>query len=494
MKARSLRLENERLKNELCRAQSSLEVHALETQDAKAELDREVQHSDALKGYVERLQQQISELEERQQKDAAEAACSTGLEETATGAPSSDRSAKTLESATDSISEGVAQLFCESSLVNLRDMPQRRAAENTGESLGIRTTTGRHEDSNEESPLETEVQDDSYLEDLWDFVVQGPPVKDKEGPDDVQKKMACFPRNALDRLDSRGIACLCARGHRLDATVPNQDDFLLAVRSVVQQGHVALYGVFDGHGPTGHRCSAFVRSFLPECIFSDAELFSKPKSVLRRAFAKTQQALLEQPFNVQVSGTTATLVLIIDGRACGGSIRAYVAHIGDSRAVLVSRTEEHSESFVLTTLTREHRPDEPEEEMRIKMHGGEVRKLNNGAGAGRVFVPGTNHPALPLTRSLGVSAAAECGVLPEPEIASHRLRPDIDVLLVLGTDGLFEFCSSRDVAAPLLEHGTTMATLEEICALSKQRWAANSYNQTVDDMTVIAVSLGTHLG
>lgn len=316
------------------------------------------------------------------------------------------------------------------------------------------------------------VEDHRDLKDLWDFVVQGPPVKDKEEEDVAQKSLSCFPSNALGLLEARGIACLCLRGQRLDATVPNQDDFLLAVRAPVRQGHVALYGVLDGHGPSGHRCAAFARSFLAESIFSDPELFSKPRAVLKRAFAQTQQALLQQDFDVRVSGTTATLVLIVDTRRSGGSARCYVAHIGDSRAILASEGQE-GESVVLTTLTREHRPDDPEEEMRIQLHGGEVRRFNDGAGSGRVFMPGRSHPALPITRSLGASAAAECGVLHEPEISSHRLKSRSDLLLVIGSDGLFEFCSSRDVAVPLLERGVSTATLEDLCSLSRERWAAN---------------------
>merc|ERR1719379_1429270 len=136
--------------------------------------------------------------------------------------------------------------------------------------------------------------------------------------------------------------------------------------------------------------------------------FSKPKSVLKRAFAQTQQALLEQPFDVEVSGTTATLVLIVDSRRSGGSTRAYVAHIGDSCAILASQKED-GEAFMLTTLTRDHRPDDPEEEMRITLHGGEVRRVNNGSGSGRVFVSGRSYPGLPITRSLGAFSAAECG-------------------------------------------------------------------------------------
>ncbi|CAE7306220.1 unnamed protein product [Symbiodinium natans] len=49
----------------------------------------------------------------------------------------------------------------------------------------------------------------------------------------------------------------------------------------VHNGSVALYGVFDGHGPAGHRCAAIARGFLPERIFGDPELLVNPPEVRR---------------------------------------------------------------------------------------------------------------------------------------------------------------------------------------------------------------------
>lgn len=356
----------------------------------------------------------------------------------------------------------------------------------------------------------------------WSFVVQGE-LDDKEQPDFAHKGVTCFPASALERVAERNIACVCARGHRLDSSVPNQDDFLLAMRAPVPQGRLALYGVFDGSGPAGHNCAAFARSRLPECIFGDAEIDSKPKAVLRRAFRQTQKALLQQPFDTQTSGTTATLVLVLEvgkrpaaspaspaapeeatpsrsSRMKQGETWAFVAHVGDSRAVLASRHDADGGSgstsgggsLAVTSLTRDHRPDDPDEERRVQEAGGEVRKLDGGAS--RVFAPGQRYPALALTRSLGVSASASCGVIPDPEVTAWRLRPNHDLLLVLGTDGLFEFCSNDDVTGHLLQRGISTEVLEEVCAESRRLWELNSYNQTVDDTTAIAISLASHFG
>jgi len=69
------------------------------------------------------------------------------------------------------------------------------------------------------------------------------------------------------------------------------------------------------------------------------------------------------------------------------------------------------------------------------------------------------------------------------------LRPSIDVLLILGTDGLFEFCDNTDAAGKMLRNGVTVSTLKELCGEAQQRWAQSSYNDTVDDVTAISVLL-----
>jgi len=147
----------------------------------------------------------------------------------------------------------------------------------------------------------------------------------------------------------------------------------------------------------------------------------------------------------------------------------------------------------VTPLTRDHRPDDAEEAERVCRDGGEVRKMSRNSGSVRVFASGEDRPALALTRSLGVSAASDCGVTSVPEVSAYRLRPGVDILLLLGTDGLFEFCNAQDAVDKLIGE-TSVAVLDEICTFSREQWAQSSYNQTVDDITSIAVSLPSNIG
>jgi len=342
---------------------------------------------------------------------------------------------------------------------------------------------------NDENP-ETEPE----MQRSWEFVVQG--QHESGGQQDFAPKMVlCYPEDAVERAMGRGVACVCARGRRTDKSVPNQDDFVAARHTLIHGGHIALYGVFDGHGPAGHHCAAFVRGALPESLFGQRTLLLRPEDTLREAFRKTQASLLEQPFDTELSGTTAALALVLnlpspsEEVSQGGEAWLFVAHVGDSRAILGSHKGGEPSALTVTALTREHRPDDAEEAERVRQLGGEIRKLRESSSSARVFAAKKDRPGLALTRCFGASAATECGITAEPEISAYRLRPNIDVLLLLGTDGLFEFCSNTHAASQILKDGVSHESLEALCAAAQQQWAQTSYNETVDDITVIAATL-----
>lgn len=588
-----LRLQNQRLYQELTQAKSMLERHTYQFEEARAERDRRVQHSEALEAVVCQLQEQLRESTEKTRTlEKHVASVHPGIVDTSsqqtvdpsvstldgsnfepTGSctspdgvweeddfevkPSDHKAAEQRveeESVTTELNEEAEVLYdsspsqSQSMLGSTHHLDvfggntgcsgngqkcQQNAPANdqpmmcsrkVGDALQTEsrqegadsTIIAPHDESTVDSADEgasvPQMENSkAELERSWDFVVQGQ-LEVEEQAELVHKGVACFPGDAMDRIRARGVACACLKGHRTGAAVPNQDDFLLAMRAPVQQGRVALYGVFEGHGPAGHHCSAFVRGHLPECIFADPDLFSRPKAVLRRCFLRTQEVLMKQDFDLHMSGTTATVTLVLDIRRsethCGidpkgtdeSDTWAFVAHVGDSRAILASRgddcpLEEANDisAYTVTALTREHRPEDPAESHRVKQQGGEVRTVNS-SGAARVFAPGSNRPFLALTRALGDAVAGGCGVIAEPEVSAYHLRPGSDMFLVLGTDGLFEFFSSREVVGRLLQGGVTTSVLEDICEEAGQRWAANSYNQTVDDASMVAVSLSTHFG
>eukprot|EP00747_Dinoflagellata_sp_TGD_P164338 gnl/TRDRNA2_/TRDRNA2_184142_c0_seq1.p1 gnl/TRDRNA2_/TRDRNA2_184142_c0~~gnl/TRDRNA2_/TRDRNA2_184142_c0_seq1.p1 ORF type:complete len:844 (+),score=110.49 gnl/TRDRNA2_/TRDRNA2_184142_c0_seq1:65-2533(+) len=487
-----LRHENVRLQEKLGKARSLVLLLQKQADEARSERDRENRRSEGLQLSAQQLQRQLKreiargQLLERHCTAAVKAQSQGSLSASSAAGAAAEVPAATEAVALDDEDGALVGNEAEITLtpkqadspVGADELQQKGAG---GPAGSIKATATDAQGLN--------------VERSWEFVVQGQPDPTEQA-NFAPKLVSCFPDDAVERACSRGVACVCSRGRRLDNTVPNQDDFLLARHTLAHNGHIALYGVFDGHGPAGHNCAAFARSALPESLFGQHTLLMRPEDTLRHAFHQTQLGMRDQNFDTEHSGTTAALALVLNIPSPPGEQEArssetwlFVAHVGDSRIILASRREDEPTAFTVTALTRDHRPDEPEEAERVRREGGEVRKLHRNSGAVRVFAGGQDRPALALTRTLGATGAAGCGVSAEPEVSAYRLRIGTDVLLMLGTDGLFEFCSNSDAVGKLLREGVSVGVLEEICGESRRQWAASSYNETVDDITAVAVSL-----
>jgi serine/threonine protein phosphatase PrpC len=131
--------------------------------------------------------------------------------------------------------------------------------------------------------------------------------------------------------------------------------------------------------------------------------------------------------------------------------KVYTGHVGDSRIVL-GRKNPETGMWIPKALTKDHKPDSPEEKERISKAGGEVM---NKSGVERVvwFRPKNGHkgpirrstnidkiPFLAVARSLGDLWSYNPDndiyvVSPEPDVSVTPLTDD-DKCLVLASDGL----------------------------------------------------------
>ena len=99
-------------------------------------------------------------------------------------------------------------------------------------------------------------------------------------------------------------------------------------------------------------------------------LLSSSKSIrhqiLSEAVRDTAREISEQDFDTKFSGSTLVLALLL-GR------RLMCANVGDSRAVLGSfREREGGSVWVATPLSRDHKPDLPDEQRRILLAHGRI--------------------------------------------------------------------------------------------------------------------------
>ena len=136
------------------------------------------------------------------------------------------------------------------------------------------------------------------------------------------------------------------------------------------------------------------------------------------------------------SGTTAVICIIRDDYLL-------TLNVGDSRAIIVT---EVGDDFTVTDLTRDHKPSIPEEKERIEKAGGRVFNMeydDGYDGPARVWLADQNIPGLAMSRSLCDTVAHTVGVISIPEITERKLTDD-ERALVLGSDGLWEFISSKE--------------------------------------------------
>lgn len=69
--------------------------------------------------------------------------------------------------------------------------------------------------------------------------------------------------------------------------------------------------------------------------------------------------------DVRFSGSTCVSLLTY-GR------KLYVANVGDSRAIMVQASPEGDKKCTCYALSRDHKPDDPEESKRILAHNGRI--------------------------------------------------------------------------------------------------------------------------
>jgi serine/threonine protein phosphatase PrpC len=93
-----------------------------------------------------------------------------------------------------------------------------------------------------------------------------------------------------------------------------------------------------------------------------------------------------------------------------------------------------------------------------------------------------------MSRSLGDSIAHTVGIISDPEVVAWELG-GLDRAVVLGSDGLWEFVNSQEVAEIVGAHWAESdleGTCDQLVRLAVTRWRRED---VVDDITVLVVYL-----
>lgn len=308
-------------------------------------------------------------------------------------------------------------------------------------------------------------------------------------------------------------------------SAPNQDRaFCMSIG-----GAAEVFSVFDGHGAQGHTAADISCEALPKLLLTqflrtgcllgglnpqDAGKNQTMREVAATAFKElhgftemiTASSIAAEKdgvdattglckdwmhFDARASGSTATVVMMLPRQ------RALVAHVGDSRAVLVrrrrgdGRTLEGYGPWNPTELTRDHKPDLQDEKARIEATGAQIVNAGNDTFTVlRVYTPQQTWPSINMSRSIGDLHAHTQGLSAKAEVnIFERLwDPDIEeAVLIVASDGIW------DVMDPVMAAETAFNSQQSgndpaagLAADALDRWMRRGLTGSyTDDITVV---------
>jgi serine/threonine protein phosphatase PrpC len=210
--------------------------------------------------------------------------------------------------------------------------------------------------------------------------------------------------------------------------------------------------------------------------------------VIREAFRQVNQKLDDHTrIDCMMSGTTCVMLLLYRNLIVS-------ANVGDSRAVMFTQLANGcaggsvpSAYWKATPLSRDHKPEDPEEAARIKQSGGRIEqsKLLPGLfgkamiassqyyGPKRVWLKNKQVPGLAMTRSLGDFVAKTVGVTFEPEIKVFANLLENDKALVVASDGIWDRIPNDEIAAIVRlfhERRDANGASKELTRVAVERW------------------------
>ena len=298
--------------------------------------------------------------------------------------------------------------------------------------------------------------------------------------------------NALPEGRVKKVASFSQAGKGEDGfTKVNQDSFFV-LQNEYKLKDFNVFSVLDGHGVNGHFVSRFVTKYFTSffknnkkmnaCNNNEDAVYHRLKKhdcdIISRAFRHAEKDLEKKgETDAQFSGTTCVMVLQIGERII-------CANVGDSRAIIVKG------NGVVSNLSIDQKPNDPEERKRIKEKGGEISQYEEDgekSGPYRVWKKGEPYPGIAMSRSIGDFVASSLGVIPEPKFIEDTIDKDTK-FIVIASDGVWEFLDNKRVCEIVMSYyknndpdGACKALIKE----STEWW--NKEDIVVDDITVIVV-------
>lgn len=142
-----------------------------------------------------------------------------------------------------------------------------------------------------------------------------------------------------------------------DPTKENQDSFNIRIADDTQNH---FFGVFDGHGKDGGRCSQLCKATIGDIYEEQLSEGNTTKVSITKAHTGTHAIMTKSAaINAELSGSTSVV-------ACLKGSLLTIAYAGDSAAIIGSKSNRRTPMF----LTNPHDLSRPDEVARIERKGG----------------------------------------------------------------------------------------------------------------------------
>jgi serine/threonine protein phosphatase PrpC len=191
----------------------------------------------------------------------------------------------------------------------------------------------------------------------------------------------------------------------------------------VNLANIDFFGLYDGHG--GKYISNFLYNHLHVFFTNKNVVYPIKKSYIKKVFQKLQQYLIDEKF--EYANHCGSTCLIVMKYVHNDNIYVNIANTGDSRCIMCRNN-------IAISLTKDHKPNWPEELKRITELGGIVKfdgfdwRIND----------------LSVSRAFG-----DLDTMPyvtnEPDIYKYQLTND-DKFIVIACDGLWDVLDNQEVA------------------------------------------------
>ncbi|XP_047160727.1 probable protein phosphatase 2C 74 isoform X1 [Vigna umbellata] len=350
-----------------------------------------------------------------------------------------------------------------------------------------------------------------------------PPLLSDSNTDGKRRRLrgsSSFDFRVPGRMFSNGSSEVASMFCKQGRKGINQDAMLIWENFCSKEDTI-FCGVFDGHGPYGHKVAKKVRDSFPLKLNAQWDLHHKNRDgvsdhssangsyksegngfrlvdektyptyheldetditlTLKESYLKAcklmdKELKMHPDIDCFCSGTTA-VTLVKQG------LDLVIGNIGDSRAILGTR--DHDDSLIAVQLTVDLKPNLPREEERIRLRRGRVFSLHNEPEVARVWLPNSDFPGLAMARAFGDFCLKDFGLISVPDISYHHLT-EKDEFVVLATDGIWDVLSNEEVV-DIVASAPRSTAARALVESAVQAWRTKYPFCKVDDCAAVCL-------